>query len=215
MSSMADEGNNKDALLEKLDGLIQSGRVRKRRDPPPVLTDAIPDASGSDIPTLTDAVEIPDTRTKQPAEEHSEEQSKPQTEQQAEQSSASAAVDLGTPLEFEPVLSTETEPPVPAGLDRGAPDEPDTTPEHQQEQPDDAAPDAPADLQESISSRLVSVIDREMTALTDEIPTHKGKLATLQRSLRFALPELVRLRLQEEPAGKPIDDSDDSTQAGS
>ena len=124
-------------------------------------------------------------------------------------------VDLGTPLEFEPALPTETEPSVPAGLDKDAPDEPDTTPEHRQEQPDDVQPDTPADLQDSISSRLVSVIDREMTALINESPTHQSKLSTLQRSLRFALPELVRLRLQEEPAGTPTDDSDGPTEAGS
>ena len=211
MSSMADEGNNMDALLEKLDGLIQSGRARRRRDPPPVLTDAIPNASESEIPTLTDAVEIPDAGTKQPAEEYSGEQ----PEEQVEQPSASAEVDLDTPLDFEPALSPDSEPAVPAGVDKDASDQPDKALDHRQVQPDDVQQDTPADLQESISSRLVSVIDREMTALTDEIPAQKSKLEVLQRSLRFALPELVRLRLQEEPAGNRTDDSDDPEEAGS
>lgn len=207
MSSMADPDNNKDALLEKLDGLIQSGRARKRRDPPPVLTDAIPSDRESDIPTLTDAVEVPEgSPANQPEQE---------TEDPAEQLSASAVVDLSKPLDFEPALSIDSEPAAPARLDKEAPIEPETTVDHRQDQTNSVQPAAPVDLQESISARLVSAIDREMTALTDEIPAQKSKLAVLQRSLRFALPELVRLRLQEEPAGNRTDDNDDSTQAGS
>ena len=70
---MANQGDNQDALLDKLDGLIQSGRSRRRRDQPPVLTDAIPRSGEDDIPTLTDAVEVPDTtQTEQPPEQPEE-----------------------------------------------------------------------------------------------------------------------------------------------
>ena len=39
-----------------------------------------------------------------------------------------------------------------------------------------------------------------MTSLLKELPTEKSKLSVLHRSLRFALPELVRLRWLESPA---------------
>ena len=197
MSTTTDQGNDKDALLEKLDGLIQSGRARKRRDAPPVLTDAIPTASESDIPTLTDAVEVPNTS-------HAE-----QPEEQTEQSPTEATVDLDTPLEFEPATPVGSEPDSPAGLDSSAPLEPETRIEHRQEGEDGVQPANAADLQDSISSRLVAVIEREMTAIIEQIPAHKSKLTVLQRSLRFALPELVLLRLQEEPARDPDGNSDD------
>ena len=47
-----------------------------------------------------------------------------------------------------------------------------------------------------------------MSTLIEQIPAHKSKLAVLQRSLRFALPELVKLRLQEDTAAKSDGDSD-------
>lgn len=209
MSSMTDQGDNKDALLEKLDGLIQSGRARKRRDAPPVLTDAIPTASESDIPTLTDAVEMPATsHTEQPAE---------QPEQQTEQQLAEARVDLDTPLDFEPAITVDSEPDASAGLDSSAPlePEPETGIEHRQEGQDGVQAPNPADLQDSISAQLVAVIEREMTTIIEQIPAHKSKLTVLQRSLRFALPELVRLRLQEDSVGASNDNSDDPTDANS
>ena len=54
-----------------------------------------------------------------------------------------------------------------------------------------------------------------MTTLIEQNPAHKSKLTVLQRSLRFALPELVRLRLQEDRARDPDDDSDDPADAES
>ena len=206
MSTMTDQGNDKDALLEKLDGLIQSGRARKRRDAPPVLTDAIPTASESDIPTLTDAVEMPDTSdVEQPAEQ----------EEQTEQAPIESTVDLDTPLDFEPAIAVDSKPDAPDGSDSSAPLEPETGIDHRQEWQEDVPPRTAADLQASISSRLVTVIEREMTALIEQIPAHESKLTVLQRSLRFALPELVRLRLQEESAGDSDDDSDDPANAES
>ena len=200
MSTTADQGNDKDALLEKLDGLIQSGRARKRRDAPPVLTDAIPTASESDIPTLTDAVEMPATsHTEQPAE---------QPEQQTEQQPTEARVDLDTPLDFEPAITVDSKPDAPAGLESSAPLEPKTGIEHRQEGQDGVQAPNPADLQDSISAQLVAVIEREMTTIIEQIPAHKSKLTVLQRSLRFALPELVRLRLQEDAARDASDDTD-------
>ena len=93
--------------------------------------------------------------------------------------------------------------------------EPETGIEHRQEGQDGVLPANAADLQESISSRLVAVIEREMTTIIEQIPAHESKLTVLQRSLRFALPELVRLRLQEDPAGDSDDDSDDPADAES
>ncbi|UCH48178.1 MAG: hypothetical protein JSU95_19510 [Betaproteobacteria bacterium] len=207
MSSMADQGDNKDALLEKLDGLMQSGRARKRRDTPPVLTDAIPTARQGNIPTLTDVVELPDTSpTEQPAE---------QAEEQEEQPRADVSVDLDTPLEFESAMSADSQQAATSEPSEDTPVEPDTTIDHQQEGTDDAEPNTAAELQDSISARLVSVVDREMSALSEQIPAHKNKLAVLQRSLRFALPELVRLRLQEDRTGNSDDDSDDPADADS
>lgn len=200
MSAMTDQGDDKDALLEKLDGLIQSGRARRRRDPPPVLTEAIPTVNENNIPTLTDAVEVPATSdANQPAE---------QPDEQAEQPAASTSSDLDAPLDFEPAVSVGSESNTPSGSEINTPDEPNTATNHQQEAADNVQPDTPADLQESISSRLVAVIEREMSALIEQIPAHKSKLAVLQRSLRFALPELVKLRLQEDTAAKSDGDSD-------
>ncbi len=200
MSAMTDQGDDKDVLLEKLDGLIQSGRARRRRDPPPVLTEAIPTVNENNIPTLTDAVEVPATGdASQPAE---------QPDEQAEQPAASTSSDLDAPLDFEPAISVSSETNMPSGPEVSTPAGSNTATDHRQEASDNLQLDTPADLQESISSRLVAVIEREMSALIEQIPAHKSKLAVLQRSLRFALPELVRLRLQEDTAAKSDGDSD-------
>ncbi len=200
MSAMTDQGDDKDVLLEKLDGLIQSGRARRRRDPPPVLTEAIPTVNENNIPTLTDAVEVPATSdASQPAE---------QPDEQAEQPAASTSSDLDAPLDFEPAISVSSETNMPSGPEVSTPAGSNTATDHRQEASDNLQLDTPADLQESISSRLVAVIEREMSALIEQIPAHKSKLAVLQRSLRFALPELVRLRLQEDTAAKSDGDSD-------
>ncbi len=200
MSAMTDQGEDKDVLLEKLDGLIQSGRARRRRDPPPVLTEAIPTVNENNIPTLTDAVEVPATSdASEPAK---------QPDEQAEQPAASTSSDLDAPLDFEPAISVSSETNMPSGPEVSTPAGSNTATDHRQEASDNLQLDTPADLQESISSRLVAVIEREMSALIEQIPAHKSKLAVLQRSLRFALPELVRLRLQEDTAAKSDGDSD-------
>lgn len=200
MSAMTDQGDDKDVLLEKLDGLIQSGRARRRRDPPPVLTEAIPTVNENNIPTLTDAVEVPETSpANQPAE---------QPQEQPEQPISSTSSDLDAPLDFEPAVSVSSETNMPSGPEVSTPAEPNTATDHRQEASENLQLDTPADLQESISSRLVAVIEREMSTLIEQTPAHKSKLAVLQRSLRFALPELVKLRLQEDTAAKSDGDSD-------
>jgi hypothetical protein len=127
---MANKSDGNDPLFDKLDNLMQSAHARKPHDPPPLLTDAVPEADESAIPTLTDAVEPPETAVG----EHREEQGREN--------------DL-------------VEPP------------------------------------KMISAQLVAAIDREMEKLSKELPVHGHKLAVLHRSLRFALPELVRLRWED------------------
>ena len=127
MSIMADQGNKSDALLNKLDSLMQSGHARRKVDAPPLLTDTVPGLDHSAIPTLTDAVEFPEA----------------------------------TPEELR---------------DKG-----------------------PVDLRGMISSRLVAVVDAEMEKLSKQLPADRTRLTVLHRSLRFALPELVRLRWEETP----------------
>ncbi len=127
---MAKESDSNDPLFSKLDNLMQRGHARKPHDPPPLLTDAVPDADESAIPTLTDAVEP-----------------------------------------IEPA----------AGETRGKTDQ----------------ENDPADPREMISSRLVAAIDAEMERFSKELPVHEHKLSVLHRSLRFALPELVRLRWED------------------
>ena len=56
---MANNGDKPDALLNKLDSLMKSGRVENRSNTPPVLTEALPDDQQGPIPTLTDAIEKP------------------------------------------------------------------------------------------------------------------------------------------------------------
>jgi hypothetical protein len=139
---MADKGDSNDPLLNKLDSLMQTGHARKAHDPPPRLTDAVPQASGSAIPTLTDAVEVP------PA---------PVPEQQ--------------------------------GSD-------------------------PVDSKQLIASRLVAVVDKEMGKLSKELAAHGPRLAALHRSLRFALPELVRLRWEETPDQNTEPEDEDDADSG-
>ena len=168
---MADTKNSDDPLLDKLDNLMQSAHARKPHDPPPLLTDAVPDADDSAIPTLTDAVDAPEPTAKP----------EPEQEQEPEQK-------LAPELELEPIPTPEPGP-------HGEPD----------------AKDQP-DLRKLVSSRLVSAIDREMGKFAQELPVHRAKLAVLHRSLRFALPELVRLRWEDttEQDTSTEDDETDS-----
>jgi hypothetical protein len=124
---MADQGDSNDPLLNKLDNLMQRGHARQSHDPPPRLTDTVPDVRDSDIPVLTDAVETP---------------SAPAPEKKVED---------------------------------------------------------PAEARKLITSRLVTVVDDEIGKLSKELSGHEARLAVLHRSLRFALPELVRLRWEEIP----------------
>ena len=57
MTASGDDGDKPDDLLDKLDGLLRSGRKHYRRNKPPVLTDALADDSQDSIPTLTNAFE--------------------------------------------------------------------------------------------------------------------------------------------------------------
>lgn len=268
---MANQGDNKDPLLEKLDGLMRSGRARKKMDPPPLLTDAIPSASESTIPTLMDAVEVSDTvpQERRPTETAGI-QADPSVD--VEQAAAADAAEDGplefhqdTPSELPGDTSNDSQQGAPVDTKENAPlefhqDAPghlldDTSIDSQQGVPVDAAEDAPlefhpdtpgelpgntsidsqegapvsaaedspaephedtlgelsgdgqigsqhdatADLQDLISSRLVARIDNEIASLLKELPGHGAKLAVLHRSIRFALPELVRLRWQEPP----------------
>lgn len=213
---MAEQGDNKDALLDKLDNLMRSGRAPKRDDPPPLLTDPIPGASESAIPTLTDIVSTPDTI--------------PEPDATTNTGDASAKVATGptddAPLEFEPLSTDKTDRDTPleferievsAGpqqgpenLEQQAPAEdqgaaPDDRP---QQEADDTGRQTPTVLHESISERLLDVLDREMSSLLKDLPSEKSKLSVLHRSLRFALPELVRLRWLEPPADGSEGDSE-------
>ncbi len=160
---MADSKDKDDPLLNKLDNLMHSGHARKSHDPPPLLTDAVPDADESAIPTLTDAVEGPEpTAMPEPEPE------------------------LAPELELEPI-------PTPGPGPRGEIDA-----------------EGQPDLRKLVSSRLVDAIDKEMGKLAKELPAHRNKLAVLHRSLRFALPELVRLRW-EDTAEQDTRSEDDDT----
>jgi len=217
---MAEQGDNKDALLEKLENLMRSGRARKRDDPPPLLTDAIPKANESVIPTLTDVVGTPDAR--------------PDNHSQATLADAGQTVPADSqndaPLEFEPASRDDPDKDAPLEFERVLPvDTPqDNVDDLQQEVPTELHEDAPVEIQHSgsdavqqdmptashefISSRLLAVLDREMTDLSGELPAQQGKLSVLHRSLRFALPELVRLRWEESLADELDDDNDDPSE---
>jgi hypothetical protein len=139
INRMADDDDKEDKLLDKLDGLMRSGRGPRPQHPPPVLTDAVPQPRAQAIPTLTDVVE-------------------------SDEAGAQVALD------------------------------PERT-----------------DLDSAIASRLVASVDREMASLSKVLPAHRYKLAVLHRSLRFALPELVRLRWQDQLP----EDEDDIDASGS
>ena len=57
MTASGGDCDKPDELLDKLDGLLRSGRKHYRRNRPPVLTDALADDSQDSIPTLTNAFE--------------------------------------------------------------------------------------------------------------------------------------------------------------
>lgn len=54
---MGDDSDKPDALLDKLDGLMRSGRAPRHGSAPPVLTEALPDDLQGPIPTLTNAID--------------------------------------------------------------------------------------------------------------------------------------------------------------
>jgi len=217
---MEERGNNKDALLEKLDNLMRSGRAPKRPDPPPLLTETIPKASESTIPTLTDVVSSPDTIPDAGSNTDSE---SPEQEVGTE---ARAPLELepdspddsdrNEPLEFERIEGFAKPQQTPKHLDQQPPaSEPDATPDDSgQNEFDDASEQRTLPvLHESISERLLDVLDQEMTSLLKELPAEKSKLSVLHRSLRFALPELVRLRWLESPAGGADEAHDGDSEA--
>jgi hypothetical protein len=216
---MSGQEDSKDALIQKLDNLIRSGRAGKRQDPPPVLTDAIPETDQNAIPTLTDVVHAPEA---------------PPAEAEAA-GNAAANVQDDAPLEFEPAAPVEGKDDEPLEFERIELD--DTTQEKAEdlapvaeksaaqveqavpvEEAEQAAveqtmPEEPADVAESISSRLLGVLDQEMSRLLSELPGEESKLSVLHRSLRFALPELVRLRWLEPEDGDADDAGDDDTES--
>ncbi len=53
---MGENSDEPDALLNKLDSLMKSGRPQNRRDTPPVLTEELADDQQGPIPTLTNAI---------------------------------------------------------------------------------------------------------------------------------------------------------------
>ena len=113
----------------------------------------------------------------------------------------SAAEQPGTKIDDRPGEPDAPQPEAPATL--RPPESDDAQPQAranlQPEESHFAQPQAAESLQASISARLITAIEGEMAKLNREIPAHKSKLAVLQRSLSFALPELVRLVRQGEP----------------
>jgi hypothetical protein len=51
-----------------------------------------------------------------------------------------------------------------------------------------------------VASRLVASIDQEMTGLFAQFPALHDKLTVLHRSLKYALPQLVRIRWDDNAA---------------
>jgi hypothetical protein len=207
---MAEQSDNKDALLEKLDNLMRSGRAPKRNDPPPVLTDTIPGASESSIPTLTDVVSAPETAPRPESSANTDATGQEDAPLEFETSSPDDA-DRHAPLEFERIE-------VESGPQQGAGDLEQQEPaEVHEPAAEDSGPEAtdntsqetPTVLHESISARLLDVLDEEMAQLLKELPAEKSRLSVLHRSLRFALPELVRLRWLEPTNGGLDEDSSD------
>ena len=208
-----DRGNNKDALLEKLDNLMRSGRATKRHDPPPMLTDAIPKGSESNIPTLTDVVSTPDANpdaapvadTGSAGSEfttESQEDASLETEFASSDDSDRRESNRDEPLEFERIEGFSRPRQGPDDIEQQAPANPQetTSVDREQHEIDDVGQQTPVVLHESISERLLDVLDQEMSDLLKELPSEKSKLSVLHRSLRFALPELVRLRWLEPTA---------------
>lgn len=117
---MTDETNSRDELIDKLDHLINRGRVTGgvQGTPVPVLTEALPAVSGDPIPTLTEAVAGP-------------------------------------------------------GQD----------PERRL---------GKNELELLVAIRLAESIEREVSRLSGEFPTHREALGTLRKSVVKSLPELVR-----------------------
>jgi hypothetical protein len=211
---MVERGDDKDALLDKLDNLMRSGRAQKRRDPPPLLTDAIPKAAESTIPTLTDIVSTPDTRTDSPANAADSVPAATVETQEVnaleDEPGSQDDSDKDAPLEFERI--EEFSKPHKSADASGQQEQAATqgnTPDDIQEDGADTSHETPAVLHESVSARLLDVIDREMSRLVNELPAEKYKLAVLHRSLRFALPELVRLRWLEPPTDEHDDTGGD------
>ena len=215
---MSESSNNKDALLEKLDNLMRSGRAPKRPDPPPLLTDTSPKDRESAIPTLTDVVSSPGTIPETGLTDDSE---SPGKDVDAE-SRAGASLELesdspdesdrNAPLEFERIEGFAKPQQGPKYVEQQPPAKGiEATPEDiEQDDNDDVGEQQTSPvLHESISARLLEVLDQEMTDLLKELPSEKSKLSVLHRSLRFALPELVRLRWLEPPAGGTDETSSD------
>jgi len=215
---MSEQGDNKDALLEKLDNLMRSSRARERLDPPPVLTDAIPKGDESTIPTLTDVVAAPVASPENDAQggltDSGQEQEVaadlPKDAPLEFEPSSPDVSDKDTPLEFERVEPVEAQRESADDFQQEAPTEPqeETPAELQHEDSEEIDQEIPSDSHEFISSRLLAVLDREITNISAELPAHTNKLSVLHRSLRFALPELVRLRWEETPNEGQDDDDD-------
>jgi len=101
---------------------------------------------------------------------------------------------------------------IPTLTDAVEPPQPNVKPEPAGDHPPQDHGDDPTKL---VSSRLVAAIDREMEQFAKELPSHRATLAVLHRSLRFALPELVRLRwedLAEQERGVEYDADADPDQ---
>lgn len=136
---MGDNSDKPDALLNKLDSLMKSGRAENRSSTPPTLTQALPDDQQGPIPTLTNAI------------------------------------------------------------GSGRPD------------PDDSADQSVQKVQDVVAARLVASVDQEMADLLKELPALQDKLAVLHRSLKFALPQLVNIRWEDNAADdNDLDAADDT-----
>lgn len=68
-------------------------------------------------------------------------------------------------------------------------------------------------VEDIVASRLVASVSREMAALWNEFAAHQDKLAVLHRSIKFALPQLVRLRWEESAAENSEPSNDDHSES--
>jgi hypothetical protein len=66
------------------------------------------------------------------------------------------------------------------------------------------------ELEEVVWSRLLPAIDREMAALSRQLPRDQSRLGPLHRSLRYALPRLIRMRLAQPVAPDTSEHTDPS-----